>query len=53
VGRMWPAGHVFETPALDTLFRLLLNQIFWGIFNPIQIHHKYVIGNPNLMFKMD
>ncbi len=32
--------------------RLLLNPIFL-INNPIQIHHKYVIDNPNPIFKMD
>jgi len=32
--------------------RLLLNPFFW-IVNPIQIYKKYVIDDPNLLFKMD
>ncbi len=31
--------------------RLLFNPFFW-IFDPIQIHHKYVIGNLNPLFKL-
>jgi len=46
-------GEEWGLDKMKTIFRLLLNPIFW-IFNPIQIHQKYLIDspNPNPIFKM-